>query len=256
MKITNIDYKWNGSLSKRNKTTKIVVHHAAAKSCTCHDIHSWHQKKNWAGIGYHFFVRKDGSVYTGRPENTIGAHAYGANSISLGICFEGNFETEIMPAAQLASGKALIASLLSKYKLSTDSIVPHSSVNATACPGKNFPLSEMLSVDAEQNTPPTENLVKSFQLAAIADSFTFKKYGADGIWGAECAKVAKKAIVKKRNTYLYPSLTKLVQRLLGATADGKCGPVTEKAIKAYQTAHRLSADGAVGLNTWKCLLNV
>ncbi len=256
MRITDVDYKWNGSLARRKKTSKIVVHHAAAKISTCHDIHSWHLSKNWAGIGYHFLVRKDGSVYRGRPEDTVGAHAYGANSISIGICFEGNFETEAMPDAQLASGKALIACLLSKYGLSTASVVPHSSINATACPGKNFPLSEMLSIDEEQKSPPTENLVKSFQLAAIADGFTFKKFGSDGIWGNECAKVAKKAIVKKRSAYLYESLTTLVQRLIGVTADGKCGPVTDKAIKAYQLAHGLSADGAVGLNTWKSLLGV
>lgn len=256
MTINNIDYIWNGSLAKRRKTSKIVIHHAAATDCTCYDIHDWHINKGWAGIGYHFFISKDGLIYSGRPKDTVGAHAYGANSISLGICFEGNFEAETMSAAQLASGKALIAALLSEYKLSASQVVPHSSVNATACPGKNFPLNEMLDFNKEQAAEPNENLVKSFQLAAIADSFTFKRYGADGIWGAECETIAKKAIVKKRSTYLYPSLTKLVQRLVGVNADGMCGPVTEKAIKAYQLAHGLKVDGAVGLNTWKSLLEV
>ncbi len=256
MNITEVDYKWNGSLGNRKKTDKLVLHHAAAASCTCHDIHAWHLNNGWTGIGYHFFVQKDGSVFRGRPESTVGAHAYGANSTSVGICFEGNFEIETMPDAQLASGKALVAYLLSKYGLSAASVERHSGINATACPGKNFPFDEMLDTDKEVKNTNAENLVKSFQLAAIADGFTFPKYSADGIWGSECIAVAKKAIVKKRSSYLYESLTKLVQRLVGVTVDGKCGPDTEKAIKAYQSAHGLTADGAVGINTWKSLLGV
>ena len=45
-------------------------------------------------------VRKDGSVYRGRREDTVGAHAYGYNSTSIGICAEGNFEVDIMGEAQ------------------------------------------------------------------------------------------------------------------------------------------------------------
>ena len=62
MKINEVDYKWNGSLTKRAATTRIILHHAAAKTCTAQQIHSWHLANGWVGIGYHFFVRKDGSV--------------------------------------------------------------------------------------------------------------------------------------------------------------------------------------------------
>ena len=96
--------------------------------------------------------------------------------------------------------------------------------------------------------------VLEWQKAAIADGFKFPKYGADGVWGKECEDVAQKAIVKKRLTYKYKNLTKIVQKAVGVTADGKCGSKTVTAIKAYQTAHDLKADGCVGLNTWKSLL--
>ena len=71
MKINEVGYKWNGSLTKRAATTRIILHHAAAKTCTAQQIHSWHLANGWVGIGYHFFVRKDGSVYRGRPEDTV-----------------------------------------------------------------------------------------------------------------------------------------------------------------------------------------
>lgn len=98
--------------------------------------------------------------------------------------------------------------------------------------------------------------VKDWQLAAIADGFKFPRYGADGEWGAECESVARRAVVKRRLTYKYYNLTKLVQRYLGIAADGKCGKDTAAAIKAYQAANGLVADGACGLMTWENILNV
>lgn len=110
MKINEVDYKWNGSLTKRAATTRIILHHAAAKTCTAQQIHSWHLANGWVGIGYHFFVRKDGSVYRGRPEDTVGAHAGNNNYDSIGVCFEGNYMTETaMPEAQRAAGAELVA---------------------------------------------------------------------------------------------------------------------------------------------------
>lgn len=98
--------------------------------------------------------------------------------------------------------------------------------------------------------------VWEFQQAAIADGFKFPKYGADGKWGSECESVAKKAIVKRRLIHTNKNLTKLVQRVVGVTVDGKCGPATKEAIIQYQKSVGLEADGEVGLNTWKKILGV
>ena len=98
--------------------------------------------------------------------------------------------------------------------------------------------------------------VLAWQQAAIADGFKFPKYGADGQWGSECESVAAKAIVKKRVTYKYKNLTKIVQQAVGCTVDGKFGKNTRAAVIAYQSAKGLVADGCVGLNTWKKILGV
>ena len=99
MNIIEKNYKWAKPLSKRNSTDLLILHHAAAASCTAEDVHRWHVGNGWAGIGYHYLVRKDGTIYRGRPEDTVGAHAYGANSHSIGVCFEGNYQVEpTMPA--------------------------------------------------------------------------------------------------------------------------------------------------------------
>lgn len=40
MKINEVTYKWNGTLSKRRSTSRIILHHAAASKCTAQQIHS------------------------------------------------------------------------------------------------------------------------------------------------------------------------------------------------------------------------
>ena len=98
---TNLQF---GTLTARKSTTRAILHHAEAKTCSAADIHNWHKQRGWTGAGYHFLVRKDGKVYRLRPEWTVGAHAAGANSDSLGICFEGAYNTEYMGQAQIQAG--------------------------------------------------------------------------------------------------------------------------------------------------------
>lgn len=98
--------------------------------------------------------------------------------------------------------------------------------------------------------------VLEWQQAAIKDGYKFPKYGADGKWGSECESVAKKAVVKRRVIHKNKNLTKIVQRVVGVTIDGKCGPKTEKAIKAWQEKNLLTADGKCGPKSWKKMLEV
>lgn len=114
---------------------------------------------------------------------------------------------------------------------------------------------------AKATTPTKENKVLEWQKAAIADGFEFPKHGADGEWGAECENVAEKAIVmmrisNKKYVYKFPNLTKIVQKVVGVSVDGECGPKTDKAIIEYQQKNGLKADGEVGVKTWRKILGV
>ena len=100
MNIIERTYSLNGGLSNRNTTNRIILHHAAVSNCSADDVDRWHKNKGWTCIGYHFFVRKDGSIYRGRREEAVGAHAYGSNTDSIGICVEGNYENEKMGDVQ------------------------------------------------------------------------------------------------------------------------------------------------------------
>lgn len=98
--------------------------------------------------------------------------------------------------------------------------------------------------------------IMEWQLAAIADGFTFPKYGADGKWGKESASVAEQAIVKRGLVYTHKNLTKLVQRAVGVTEDGKFGKQTEQAVIEYKRKHKLVANGEVDSATWAVILGV
>jgi len=70
----------------------IVIHCSAVgpgQTSSAKQIDSWHRKRGFDGIGYHYVIRRDGSVEKGRPEAKIGAHAKGYNAHSIGICYEG-----------------------------------------------------------------------------------------------------------------------------------------------------------------------
>jgi N-acetyl-anhydromuramyl-L-alanine amidase AmpD len=131
-------YDWAHPLVHRNGSPPhIVWHHAAAKVASPDDIHRIHLNNGWSGIGYHFYVRKDGRIYRGRPVWAMGAHARGFND-SLGVCAEGAYHVErTMPAKQLRALQELHDYLKRQYPKATDR--KHSDVNATACPGSFYP---------------------------------------------------------------------------------------------------------------------
>ena len=98
MNIHDANLKRNGNWSYRSSTSEIILHHAEASRASVEDVNSWHIERGWAGIGYHYYVRKDGTIWRGRPEWAVGAHAVGHNDKSIGICCEGAYMTETMPA--------------------------------------------------------------------------------------------------------------------------------------------------------------
>lgn len=159
LNIIRPNYKWAYGATIRKETKYIVLHHVGAVgSFTPEQIHAEHLRKGWRGIGYNFYVRKDGSIYRGREENAAGGHTLNYNEVSIGICFEGNFETETMSDAQLNAGRKLIEYLKPKYP--DAKIVRHRDLNATACPGKNFLFVAMI------NAPKAKSYIYRVQVGA------------------------------------------------------------------------------------------
>lgn len=130
------------SLAQRFLTDQIVLHHSGASGSlsTAVDVHRLHLKRGWSGIGYHFFIRRDGTVETGRPLEDVGAHAYGYNDNTVGICLAGNFDVETPTERQFAAAAKVVGTLCRLYDLQPNdrNIIGRCDLNATDCPGTQF----------------------------------------------------------------------------------------------------------------------
>jgi N-acetyl-anhydromuramyl-L-alanine amidase AmpD len=141
-KIVETDLEFT-NLSERYTTDLIVIHHTGNPyddDLSAEEIHESHQALGWAGIGYHYVIRKDGTIEAGRPEWAIGSHAYGENSHSIGIHLCGNFEEAEPTEAQIESCAYLVGYLCDKYGMVCDSdhVKGHRDLMPTACPGQNL----------------------------------------------------------------------------------------------------------------------
>ena len=118
----------------RRETSMLVLHHSAGEG-SVKAVHNYHRGFGWSGIGYHFYVRRDGSIYRGRAEDSIGSHTGGGyNSFSIAVCAEGNFEREKMGKVQAESLRELCAYLKARYPGIVVKL--HRELDCTVCPDK------------------------------------------------------------------------------------------------------------------------
>jgi len=79
----------------------IAVHCSATKASQDIDwrvIDGWHRMKGWLRIGYHYVIKRDGTVQpTSRKLDQAGAHVEGYNNQSLGICLVGGLDEDMKP---------------------------------------------------------------------------------------------------------------------------------------------------------------
>ena len=138
VKIIETNLHFKNTLRNRAVTKRIIVHHTASPDVSAKTIHQWHLNKSWSGLGYHYVIRANGDIERGRPERAIGAHAIPANGDGIGIVLTGNFEQDKPSQAQLDSLVALVLDIQARCGGNLQ-VLRHKDVDATACPGRNFP---------------------------------------------------------------------------------------------------------------------
>lgn len=82
--------------------TLFIIHCSAVKPNQVsgfREIDRWHRQRGFKyGCGYHYIVRRDGSIENGRPLEMVGAHCQDHNQHSIGICYEGGLDANGKPA--------------------------------------------------------------------------------------------------------------------------------------------------------------
>lgn len=102
----------------------IIIHCSATcegSSLSVEELEKIHRRRGSRGIGYHYYIRRDGTVTNTRPLEVIGAHCKGNNAHSVGICYEGGLDARGNPKdtrtpEQRSAMHLLVAQLLKRFK--------------------------------------------------------------------------------------------------------------------------------------------
>jgi len=174
-------------MSTLKEVKYLVIHTAAAsRHTTAEDVRRWHVNQGWLDIGYHYFIRPDGTLETGRDQAVVGAHTRGLNPCSLGICCGGNGDWEDFTPDQYARLYELLPTLAKEYQLSLpECVIGHREVNhlvgdvleakyrtEKSCPGKMVNLNTLRS-RLKTITPRLPRTPDTYTNDIISDLFRY-----------------------------------------------------------------------------------
>ncbi|WOG30761.1 N-acetylmuramoyl-L-alanine amidase [Segatella copri] len=91
----------NGKNMMSADSVSFLVLHCSASRCnqdySVEQLRRDHKARGFYDIGYHFYIRKDGTMTQHRKLLEVGAHARPYNRCSIGICYEGGLDEQGKP---------------------------------------------------------------------------------------------------------------------------------------------------------------
>lgn len=162
---------------------QIVLHCSASpngKDFDIKDCDAWHAERGFQRqdswrcgfnptlfhVGYHFWIKTDGKVQTGRQVDEVGAHVSGMNSTSLGICMCG---TDKFTPAQWNALSDLVSKLQLTYP--NAKIIGHYDTPTGQSQGKTCPNFNVVLWLAQRMEPDSSHV------AAVATGHEQKVVG-------------------------------------------------------------------------------
>ena len=102
----------------------IVIHCSATRSTrdyTAEQLLRDHKTRGFRTVGYHFYIRRDGSVTQHRKLLEVGAHCRPWNRCSIGICYEGGLDVrgrakDTRTPEQRSALRLLVHQLLKRFR--------------------------------------------------------------------------------------------------------------------------------------------
>ncbi|VAW59386.1 hypothetical protein MNBD_GAMMA08-987 [hydrothermal vent metagenome] len=222
------------------RSVKTVFLHCSASDNSNHDdvsvMEEWHKKRGFSGVGYHFFINKNGDIQQGRDLEKIPAAQKGHNTNSIAICLHG-LKIEKFTQPQFDSVKNLCTAIDSEYSSINIRFRGHKEVSNKSCPV--FDYKTVLSLDKK-------GLLSKISVTSKATKAHQKKP----------TKHSSQLEITDRGNDV-----KALQALLNnigyfTVQDGLFGQSTELAVKNFQRRNQLVDDGIVGAKTRAKLLHV
>mgnify|MGYP000249562832 CR=1 FL=1 len=84
------------------ESVRYLILHCSATRCdkdyTAEQLLRDHKTRGFRTVGYHFYIRRDGTITQHRKLLEVGAHCRPWNRCSIGICYEGGLDADGHPA--------------------------------------------------------------------------------------------------------------------------------------------------------------
>ena len=221
-----------------------VFIHCSASDRPEHDswavIDRWHRERGWTGIGYHFFIRKDGTLELGRDLEKTPAAQENNNLRTIAICLHG-LSVDLFTDAQIATLRGLCLDIDHAYRGSM-TFHGHREVARKDCPVIDY--KAVLRLDGRGALGDLNGLDATIR--------------QDPVPGTDVLEV----LPNLRNTLRQGDTggyVKDLQRVLTGLGyftgaiDGLFGNRTRAAVLAFQADNHLVADGVVGRLTREAL---
>ena len=121
--------------TKPNREIDRVFLHCSASGNKNHDdvsvIRKWHKQRGWSDVGYHFFIKFDGTLQIGRDIERTPAAQRGHNTGTIAICLHG-LKDEDFTEKQFETLRELCGDIF--LELPDVTFHGHCEVAAKACP--------------------------------------------------------------------------------------------------------------------------
>ena len=219
---------------KPERPVERVFLHCSASDNPDHDdiatIRAWHVDGNgWSDVGYHYFIRRDGTLESGRPLERVPAAQADRNVRTIAICLHG-LAAESFAAAQY---RALIGLARDIDRAYDGRVTFHGHCEVSDKPCPVFPYAEVLGLDGAGRMTGSTADDPQRRVAAEGETRTLE--------------VTSRGAAVRR-----------LQDLLGQAGhdlavDGLFGRATLAAVKAFQADNGLQPDGIAGPATLAAL---
>lgn len=225
-------------IKPRRPVSKVYIHCSASDNPD-HDnaatIDAWHKANGWAGIGYHFFIRKDGLVEIGRDIEKTPAAQGGHNRGTIAICLHG-LKKNKFTKEQFASLGDLCKQINEAYRGGM-TFHGHCEVSAKTCPV--FDYGKVLNLDARGK----------INGSVLVDPMSSGLEYADP--AAQDHSILRNGDKGRQVEALQKQLVDLGYHV--GNIDGHFGNRTRDAVLSFQADNHLITDGLVGKMTFEAL---
>lgn len=233
-KHTNKSYRTRA----KSSITNIAIHHSATTSGSAEAFANYHVNTlSWPGIGYHYVIDKNGTIYQCHDLEVISYHVGNHNSRAVGICMIGNFVVESPTDAQMKAAIELTTYLLTQLKLSVHNVFGHNEFSghaSTLCPAIDMNQFRKRLLSTNQDLDIKLERSPSYVVGKI------RPYLSQGDQGDDVLQL-QKSLKKLGFDPIY--------------LDGIFGPATYRALIRFQRYAQISVDGIAGPETWEALKN-